>query len=39
MTGREAVRWCCRHRWTLRYIAVVTTAALIVQILQVRGVL
>ncbi len=34
-----AKAWCCRHRWTLWYIAVVTTAELVLMILTIRGVL
>ncbi|HXH36912.1 MAG TPA: hypothetical protein VNJ54_21225 [Plantibacter sp.] len=43
MTVREgdnyAHQWCCRHRWTIGYIAFVVTLALIVQVLTIRGVL
>lgn len=31
--------WCCKHRWTLRYIAVVATSSLVLELLQTYGVL
>ncbi len=36
---KDTVAWCCRHRWTLSYLTVVATAGLILQILELRGVL
>lgn len=29
--------WCCRHRWTIGYIACVVTLLLIVAMLEVYG--
>lgn len=37
--ARDTVAWCCRHRWTIGYIAVVSTLALVLQVLEIRGVL
>lgn len=31
--------WCCRHKWTLRYLTSVVTIELVLQLLQIRGVL
>lgn len=40
MTAPDAAAlWCCRHRWTLRYILVVLTLVLALQVLEIRGVL
>jgi len=40
VTGEsDAALWCCRHRWTLRYMLVVLTLVLVLQILEIRGVL
>lgn len=36
---KAANLWCCKHRWTMLYIACVTTLMLILQILEIRGVL
>ena len=36
---RDSVAWCCKHKWTIGYIAVVVTIALILQVLELRGVL
>lgn len=31
--------WCCRHRWTLRYISVVVSLELVLQLLMIKGIL
>jgi len=36
---RDVVPWCCRHKWTLRYIVFVMNVGLLLQILEIRGVL
>lgn len=38
-TAQDGLLWCCRHKWTLRYLVFVVTLELILQILQIRGVL
>jgi len=35
----DAALWCCKHKWTLRYMFVVLTAVLVLQVLEIRGVL
>lgn len=37
MTAHFPKPWCCKHRWTLCYLSVVSTAALVLQILQASG--
>lgn len=35
----DLIPWCCRHRWTMRYISVVVTLEFVVEILHTAGVL
>lgn len=31
--------WCCKHKWTIRYITSVVTLSMVLEILQLKGVL
>ncbi len=39
MRAYDVVQRCCRHRWTMRYILVVVTLGLVLQIVQIKGLL